>query len=41
MDEDDYNRSVLGNSGIVGDFKDRYGNKDGKVVVIVVKNYIE
>jgi hypothetical protein len=41
MDEDDYNTSVLANTGILADFKDTYGNKDAKVLVIVLKNYIE
>lgn len=41
MDEDDYNTSVLANTGILADFKDFYGNKDAKVLVIVLKNYIE
>ena len=41
MDEDDYNTSVLANTGILADFKETYGNKDAKVLVIVLKNYIE
>lgn len=41
MNEDDYNNSVLANTGMMADFDDWYGNKNAKVLVVVLKNYTE
>ncbi|WP_304239965.1 hypothetical protein [Phocaeicola plebeius] len=40
MDEDDYNNTVLANSCISADFEELYGDKNAKVLIIVLKNYI-
>lgn len=38
MDEDDYNNSILANSCTAADFDDWYGDKDAKILVIILKN---
>lgn len=37
MDEEDYNTSVYCNCGMVADFEEEYGDKNAKVLVIIVK----
>lgn len=37
MDEEQYNHSILANSELTVDFKDLYGNKEVKVLCIMLK----
>ena len=37
MDEEDYNTSIYCNCGMVADFEEEYGDKNAKVLVIIVK----
>lgn len=39
MDEDDYNNTVLANACESADFEELYGDKNAKVLVVVLKNY--
>lgn len=36
MDEEDYNRTILANGGEKADFKGWYGDKNAKVLVVVL-----
>lgn len=38
MDENEYNHSIMANSDIYADFEDWYGNKDTKILCIMLKN---
>jgi hypothetical protein len=39
MDEDEYNNTVLANACENADFEELYGNKNSKVLVVVLNNY--
>lgn len=37
MNEEEYNKSVLANSSLTADFEDWFGNKNAKILVVIVE----